>query len=279
MNSSEELAKRLAGRLRDLRKAAGLSQAKLADLLGATQSKVTKIESGRTTPSVSDLDEWAKATKAASDERTEVAALLHDLEAGRREWRAKFRRGQHLTQREYDQMARESKLVRNFETAAVPGLLQIPDYARLRVLEGQRQGASPDPEEIAKAVAGRLKRAEALYDTSRTFEFLIAEPVFHWRLAPAPVLRAQFTRIITLADLPNVSVSVLPYDADLRDTPQHGFILFDDLAVVETLSNEEKYPGDDKAEQYLSLFTDFMALAKHGLDAQRHIEAAARTLG
>ncbi len=278
MNPTDELAKRLAGRLRDLRKAAGLSQGQMAEHLGSTQSKPTKIETGRTAPDAGDVAAWARITGASEDETRELLALQAEIEAVAQEWRTKFRRGQHLTQREYDQMARDAKLVRNFETAAVPGLLQIPDYARLRVLEGQRQGASSDPDDIAKTLAGRLKRAEVLYDTSRTFEFLIAEPVLHWRLAPPQVLQAQFARIITLSDLPNVSVSVLPYDADLRDTPQHGFVLFDDLAVIETLSNEEKYPGDDKAEQYLSLFTDFMALALHGRDAQEKISSVLRSL-
>ncbi len=50
--------------------------------------------------------------------------------------------------------------------------------------------------------------------------------------------------------------------------------MFDDTAVVETLSREEKFPGQDKARKYLDLFTDFWALALHDDDAREKIESA-----
>ncbi len=275
----DELAKRLGGRLRDLRKAARLSQEALAKRLGVTQSKVTKNETGATAPPTSeDVVAWVAATGGSDEERIDLLALWAEHQAVSHEWSTKFSKGQSLTQGEYDRMARNSTLVRNFETAAVPGLLQIYDYAHHRTLEGQRQNASPDLGEIEKNTRARIKRGEVLFEPGRRFEFLIAEPVLSWHLAPYATLRAQFSRIIALSDLPNVSVSVLPFDADLRDTPQHGFILFDDTAVVETLAREEKFPGQDKARKYLDLFTDFWALALHDDAARQKIESAIRRL-
>jgi transcriptional regulator with XRE-family HTH domain len=279
LNKDDERTARLAGRLRDFRDAVSLSGMELAAHLGCTQSKITKIETGRTMPSDADVTRWLTVTGASQDELAEMLALLSEIRVAKQEWQVKFRRGQAVTQQEYDEMARNAKLVRNFETAAIPGLLQTVDYGRYRTLEGvRRQGADPDPAKVEESVAARAQRGQVLFDTSRRFEFLIAEPVLRWRLAPPPVLRSQFTRLITLSELPNVDLAILPFAADLEDTPQHGFILFDDLAVIETLSNEEKYPGDDKAEKYLDLFTYFMAHAATGDEARGLIAAATEAL-
>lgn len=281
MNSNDERTARLAGRLRDIRKAAGLSGVDLGARLGWTQSKVSKIETGRTTPSNEDIVAWISVTSPDQDHHLGgLLDLLSEIRAAQQEWQVKFRRGQAVTQQEYDEMARDAKLVRNFETAAIPGLLQTVDYARFRTLEGvRRQEADPDPVKVEESTAARIQRGQILFDTSRRFEFLLAEPVLHWRLAPAPILRAQFTRLIALSELPNVTLAVLPFSASLDDTPQHGFILFDDLAVIETLSNEEKYPGDDKAAKYLDLFADFMARAETDDEARQLIATAAEALG
>lgn len=275
MSNNDERELRLAGRLRAFRKAAGLSGVQLGAQLGWTQSKVSKIELGRTLPSADDVAAWAGATMAAETDARELINLLDEIRAARHEWQHKFRRGQAVTQEEYDRLARESTLVRNFETAAVPGLLQTAAYARFRTLEGvRRQGASPDPAKVEASVAARIQRAQVLFDGGRRFEFLLAEPVLLWRLAPADVMRSQLTRLITLSELPNVELAVLPFEARLHDTPQHGFIMFDDLAVIETLSSEERYPGDDEAAKYLGLFDYFMGTALRADEARARIAGA-----
>ncbi len=278
MDSNEDLAQRLAGRLRRLRKAAGLSGTLLGEQLGWTQSKISKIENGRTTPSDRDIIEWAKATNADADEMAELLAMLTEVRAEQESWENKFRRGQALTQREYDRLARKASVIRNFETAAVPGLLQTSDYARHRIMEGvRRQGANPSPAEVDRVVAARVGRSEVLRDTSKLFAFLLAEPVLRWRLAPADIQRRQFEHLLALAELPNVVVDILPFAARIEDTPQHGFIMFDDVAIAETLTSEEVC-RDAKAKKYADVFAYFMTAAVSGDEARRLITAAMRVL-
>ncbi len=269
MNTTDELAMRLAGRLRDLRQAAGFTGISLGNHLGWTQSKVSKIETGRTLPSAQDVIAWAKASRADDETASSLVDLLAELRDAQQEWQHKFRRGQALVQHEYDKMARNATLVRNFETATIPGLLQTADYARQRIMEGvRRQGA--DPAKVEQTLAARLERGQALFDTAKRFEFLIAEPALSWRTAPDHVIHAQLARLLTLLDLPNVTIAILPMDAELDDTPQHGFIMFDDVAVAETLTAEEVCRGD-KAARYSDLFVDFMGKAKRGEGAAQII--------
>lgn len=278
MNSTDDLGLHLAGRLRTLRKAAGLSQAQMADHLDATQSKTSKIETGRVIPTERDILDWAKATDADTDTTAELLALAAEARSAEDAWDRKFRRGQSLTQQEYDRLAKGAAVVRNFETAAIPGLLQTAEYAVLRIMEGvRRQGANPSPDEIDKAARARLDRAAVLQDASKLFVFILAEPVLRWRLAPAAVLRDQLARLLTSSEMPNVTINVLPFTASLDDTPQHGFILFDDVAIAETLTSEEVC-RDAKARKYADVFADFTARSVTGDEARRLIVAAMRAL-
>lgn len=51
----------VGSRIRDARKAAGLTQSDLATRLRTTQEYVSRVERGNATPSVANLYEWAKA--------------------------------------------------------------------------------------------------------------------------------------------------------------------------------------------------------------------------
>lgn len=278
MTSTEDPGLRLAGRLRTLRKAAGLSQQRLAEQMGVSQAFVTKTETGATTPSDDrDVLTWAKVTGADTDEVAFLLGLLSEARSLQTSWEVKFRRGQAVTQSEYERLARNASTIRNFETAAIPGVLQTAEYARHRVLEGQRQDADQSPAAIDEALSARVKRAAVLRDTSKVFVFLLAEPVLRWRLAPVDILRGQLAHLLTVSELPHVTLAVLPFAAQLADTPQHGFVMYDDLAIAETLTSEE-VRGGKLGKKYADLFADFMSVAVSGDEARRLIVAAMRAL-
>lgn len=279
MSNSEELAKHLAGRLRELRKAAGLSGIELGAQLGWTQSKVSKTETGRTTlPSEDDITAWVQACGGAGEEAAVLTAILASLHTEQRTWRAKFRHGQALTQEEYARLGREATLVRNFEPAAIPGLLQTAGYARARTMEGViRQGADPAPTAVDRSVTARLQRGQALFEDGKRFEFILGEPALRWRLAPDNDMQIQLNRLISLSELPNVTLAVLPFSALMAETPQHGFVIYDNVAIVETWVSEDRIEGK-RADMLAAIFASFMELAVTGDDARQLIVAAMRAL-
>ena len=57
-----EARKALGKRLRELRRAAGLTGRQLADALSWPPSKVSKLENGRQTPSDDDVRAWTRTT-------------------------------------------------------------------------------------------------------------------------------------------------------------------------------------------------------------------------
>ncbi|MBO0881650.1 MAG: helix-turn-helix transcriptional regulator, partial [Mycobacterium sp.] len=62
-------------RLRELRLGAGLTGRKLAQLCGWSESKISKIEYGRQTPSEADVKAWCRHTDSMDQLRDLVATL------------------------------------------------------------------------------------------------------------------------------------------------------------------------------------------------------------
>jgi len=90
--SVHEARDALGKRLRELRKLAGLTGTQLAESLSWPQSKISKLETARQTPSDDDVRTWTRATGSESH-TDELLTALHTLEAQHAEWRRVLRPG------------------------------------------------------------------------------------------------------------------------------------------------------------------------------------------
>ena len=87
----------LARALHDLRKASGLSGDRLARRCGMSQSKVSRIETGRLLPSVVDVEQMLTALGVNDTTRNELVALAHVANSEYQDVRASVRRGPSAT--------------------------------------------------------------------------------------------------------------------------------------------------------------------------------------
>jgi transcriptional regulator with XRE-family HTH domain len=245
-SNHEALLGQVAEQLRAIRLQSGLANKDLAAQLGWAPSKVSRIENGHQQPTPSDITAWLQAAGAPADQASALVALLEEARLSERQWKRRMRRGQAPVQAGYNELVRRSALVRHFETVYVPGLLQTPDYAR-RVLEEMVTLQHLDVADVDEAVAVRVQRQSLLYEKSKRFEFLLAEPVIRWLLCPPEVMRAQIDRLQTIVGLPNVRFGILPMGVVLATAPQNKFELYDDLACVETFIGETRHTGDEAA--------------------------------
>ncbi|MQA64214.1 MAG: helix-turn-helix domain-containing protein, partial [Actinophytocola sp.] len=78
----------LAGTLRKLRKAAGLSGERLAVRCAMSQSKISRIESGKALPSVLDVDRILTALEVPADVASELLALTRRANVEHTSWRS-----------------------------------------------------------------------------------------------------------------------------------------------------------------------------------------------
>ena len=209
----------LGAALRRLRKNAGLSGEEMAAALGISQSRVSRMELGQQVADPAVVDSWARAAGASDAERETLLGTAEAAAAEMVSWRKAMTRGLAKLQEDSRELEAAAATILNFQTAGVPGLLQVPEYAR-RVFATERQATEAD---IAAAVAARMNRQAIVYGGTKHLEFVMTEAAVRWRLGPASLMRAQVEKIIDVAGLENVTVGIIPQDAEADVWHDHGF--------------------------------------------------------
>lgn len=276
MNSNEEWLQRpggLASRLRELRTGTDLTGSQLAEALCWIQPKVSKIENGKQFPSAADVEAWVRACGGTDDTVAAMLDLRGESETQHRKWRQQVRGGQVAIQQDYDDMVRQATVIRNAEVTTVPGLLQTPDYARQQALQGvPLHGA--DPDEIDATMAARIRRQDVLYDPSKRFEFVITEACLRLLYVPAEAMLAQMDRLLGLTfGRDNLQFGIIPFGRVLPAVPWNGFLILDDLAIVEHFAGELRV-RDVQAATYAKAMDLLMGEAVTGEQARALIVRA-----
>jgi transcriptional regulator with XRE-family HTH domain len=264
----------LAERLERIRKAAGLTGDRLAAQLGWARSKVPKIENGRQLPTEADIKAWTEACGQPEAE-AELLGMLTDAQTVYRQWRL-GRGGHEALQGQYDALVRSASRIRNFQIMLVPGLLQTPEYARYRALEAVRLHGA-DPGGVEATVAARMRRQEILYDTSKTFTFVITDAALRYLLCPRQVMFAQLDRLATVSEFGNVMLGIIPPAVELPVAPMVGFLMADETTIVETFTSAITLAARE-SPKYAQITDELMAEAATGDEARRLITAAAASL-
>jgi transcriptional regulator with XRE-family HTH domain len=259
----------LAGLIRALRMAAGLTGTELADRLRISQSKVSKIETGRMTPSAADVRTIAGALDAAPGAVEELAERAAGLADRTRRWRTAPRAAAGPQQR-IAELEAAARTITTFQAGIVPALLQTTDYARQILARGRPDEGDP---ETAAAIARRVSRQAVLFDTSKQFEFVMWEAALRQRLCGAKVMAAQLDRLISLSSLPNVEIGILSFDVELEFAPLNGFVIFDDsAAVVDAGPSELLLRDPEDVRFYAQAFASYRRVASFAEGASALLE-------
>jgi len=276
VGSVQQARDALGLRLRELRLDARLSGRQLAERLAWPASKVSKIELGRQTPTESDIHAWADAT-AARNAAPDLIASLRTLETLYAEWRRQFRTGARARQLSILQLETSVSVIRAFEPALIPGLLQTPDYARQRFAENLAIHQGTD--DVDAAVQVRMERQQILYRSGRRFHFVLAEAALRHLLCPPPVMAGQLDRLVTLSAMHTVHLGILPFSRQLPVAPKNNFWIYDDRVVlVETIAAELTLAQPQEIAFYAAVFARLAEVAVYGSEARALIGAALAAL-
>lgn len=263
--------------LRELRTESGLTGRELAARLGWTQSKVSKLENGRQTPTVHDLTAWARET-GCPDLAPELVGRLRGLETRYRSWRRQLAGGYRSVQDVHGAQARRTLRRRSFDPTLIPGLLQTPEYAHNVLVRYSALHSAP--RDIDAAVRSRVERQSVLNDGERRFHFLIWEGALHARPCPSPVMSRQLERVAEILGRKRVRIGILPISAELRVPIGVGFSIHDDRLVITETWHAEMWLDD--AEDVAVHVRAWETLERDALyDAAAHalIVRARRALG
>jgi transcriptional regulator with XRE-family HTH domain len=257
----------LGARFRQLRKEAGLTGKQLAERLGWSQPKVSRIERGQRTPSEEDLQAFAQVVGATAEITDELLTRVRTVHSVHTAWRRQLSGGAAVGQHDILELEASVQLVRAFEPAVIPGMLETDDYARK--LFDDVVALYGIPNDAEEAVRIRLRRRQLIHDPARRFEFIIGETALRSEVCPPAVMRAQLDLVRALSNLETVEVSILPTDVKLPFLPLHGFWIFDDeLVSVETVHTRVEARDPSEVALYLRVFGQLKAAAHDGEEAR-----------
>ncbi len=267
----------LATWLKDARERAGLSTYELAQRLGITQSRASRLERGLASVTPEVVKAWAEATGTSA---TMTAALVGESQrgGGTRKVRGNTTvSSRGLARRQLDAAEIREAVISfsEFTLTAIPDLLQVPGYAT-SILDRSSHGSGASA--IKAAVAQRMNNQSILYDEARAFDFVIAESALRYHAGPKPVMAAQAHKIETVLTLPNVSVSVLPFAASRNLIVRSGFAIYEipdePIVLVELLAGDVTFAALPDVQLYRDAFSELKAAAVTGRDAAELIREA-----
>lgn len=253
----------LASALKGLRIAAGLSGERLAVRCAMSQTKISRIETGRVIPSVLDVERILKALEVPEPVAAELLNLARTANVDYASWRAYARVGLWQKQAELRALERSASAVRMFLPAIPSGLLQTEEYARQALTPTVPGRPARDVERVLKA---RIERQGVLGDPSRHFTFLLTEQAVRWRrIGDSEAMARQMEHLATIAAKPHVTLAVIPQAATVLASPLNIFVIYDArLVTVELFSGEVVLRDPRDVDYHVNLFDYFMSHALTG---------------
>ncbi|MFE4517600.1 helix-turn-helix domain-containing protein [Kitasatospora sp. NPDC056783] len=267
----------LADRLREMCKDAGLDGKQLAALCGWHPSKVSRISTGKTSPSADDVRAWCRAC-GREDQTADLVSSLQAVEGMWVEWRRMERAGLRRAQEAVLPLFERTHWFRAYSSWLVPGLLQTHGYTEgvLRAVQLRRVPV----DDVAAAVAVRMERQRVLREGQRRFAFLLEESVLRNGLGDADTQAEQLERLIAVGGLPNVTVGIVPARLHRARMPVEGFWIFDTAQVnVELVSGHLTLTQPSEVAMYADTFATLADMAVYGSKARALITAAIDAIG
>ncbi|MGV9632895.1 helix-turn-helix domain-containing protein [Nocardia rhamnosiphila] len=262
----------LGQQLRDLRKDAGLTGRQLAELAGWHPSKVSRIEYGNQTATEDDIRNWCTQT-GAEQHLPDLIAAVRNVDAAYLEWRRALGGGVRRRQKHAAAVEAETRLIRGYDPALIPGLLHTPGYAEAiirQVIEFNQV-----PNDVEAAVAARMERQQQfLYQGHHRVHYLIGEQALYTTVGDDDVMLGQLDRLLASMSLPRVLLGVVPQKAPYRVSATN-FVIYDQrLVLVEGVAAALNITQPREIKQYGRAFDALVKQAVTGRDARRLITDA-----
>jgi transcriptional regulator with XRE-family HTH domain len=277
-SSAWQARQALGIRLGGIRKDADLTGRALSLLCGWHESKVSRIEHGRTAPSPDDIRLWCQHCGAAG-ETADLLASLRSVEDMFVEWRRMERTGLKRAQQAVLPLWERTRIFRAYSSWLIPGAVQTAAYttAALRAIAARRNL----PDDTDEAAAVRADRLRLLREGDHRFLIVIEESVLRTVIGGPDVMAGQLGHLITVASLPSVSLSIIPMGIG-RDVmwPAEDFWIFDTTQVnVELISGWLTLTQPREIAMYGKAFSDLTDLGVRGAQARALITKAIDALG
>lgn len=258
-----------------------MSGSQLAKALGAgwSQSKVSKLETGRQMPTSEEVVAWAEATGTDPDA---LLALHSKASAEYGAWRNRLAGvgGAAAFQGEIAALEASCTFLAEFQPALIPGRLQTPSYMR-QMAAGDEFLAEDgiDEAQLGRLIAAKVRRQSILYEPGRRIVHVVGEAALRTKVGiiSTATMRDQLNHLVDVAQIPGHEFGVIPFKVNFPVAPATGFAMYDrDLVIVEALVGELQITDPNSVARYGRWLDQMLEVALTGADAAafcRHLLA------
>jgi transcriptional regulator with XRE-family HTH domain len=268
----------LGSQLRRLREAADITPEQAGYAIRSSRSKISRLENGRVGLKGRDITDLL-TLYGVTDEvlRSRFLALVR--QANKPDWWSTYSDVLPDWFETYLGLEAAAATIRSFEVQFVHGLFQTEDYARAVT----RRGRNSASDEIERRVALRLKRQDLLSrpNPPRIWS-VVDEAVLRRPVGGPAVMRAQFQRLIEVAESPHVTLQVVPFASGGHAGESGSFTVLrfeeqdlPDVVYIEQLSGAIYLDQRRDVEQYLEVVDELSSEALTPAETTRFIEQVA----
>ncbi|MEU5096153.1 helix-turn-helix transcriptional regulator [Streptomyces sp. NPDC020996] len=200
--------RRLSFELKKLREQSALTCAQVGEALDWSGSKVNRMETGSGRVQPSDIEALCRFYGTSEELREFLKSLAR--EAKTRGWWQVHGAGIPEWFNIYIGLEQDASTVRQYQCEVIPGLMQTKAYAS----ELHRSGAHMTAADIERAVHVRMERQAMLTrpDAPDAW-FVVNEGALRNVIGDRSQMREQLERVLESAELPTVTLQVLPFDS------------------------------------------------------------------
>jgi len=246
--------RRLGVELRRHREEAGVTIDMVADRLGCSTSKVSRIETGHTSATPSDVQHILDIYGVDASIKAELVQIAR--EARQKGWWHPY---STVLTGAYVGLETAARSIRAYEQQVVPGLLQSEEYA-IALIRGARQDY-PD-QEIEQRVRVRMQRqALLIQDDPIDLWVVLDEAVLSRPVGGEPVMLDQLKKLIETARLPNVTLQILPFAAGAHAGMDGSFVILEfeeegdaDVVFIDNATGGLFLEKAEELSKYVSIF-------------------------
>jgi len=261
--------RRLAAELRGIREDKGKSGDAVAAALKWSPSKISRYERARTGLRPREVERLLDYYQITGSHRELLLRLAED--ATQKGWWEEFTDSLSEDYQQFIGLEHEAASMSIWHVDVVPGLLQTEDYARHIISSYSRVEPIP-PAMIERLVRVRMRRQQVLSRDGLQLSVVLDESVLKRRIGDEPVMYDQLMRLVKEADRPNLTLQVLPLDAQ-HSVFGESFVIFSfgqdaDAMLQDVVSTEHLRSGftlEGERDTYLHRIA-FQMLSEAALD-------------
>ena len=273
--------RRLAAELRGIREGMGKSGDAVAAALKWSPSKISRYERAKTGLQPREVERLLDYYEITGPRRDLLLALAED--ASQKGWWEQFTDALSPDYQEFIGLEHEASTIAIWHVDVVTGLLQTEAYAR-HIISSYSKVEPIAPGMIERLVKVRMQRQRVLSREEQVqLEVVLDESVLKRRVGNDMVMYEQLQRLIREADRPNLTLRILPLNAQ-HTVFGESFVIFgfgpdsdamlQDVVSAEHLRNGVSLQGE--RETYLHRIA-FDMLADASLDAESSKELILKT--